>query len=235
MDQSSKDPVRFLKKRYYFCEQGVIVKPHERYIPALVQLYGLGERKERATPDIAIDRLEGEVVDQAEKKRFRSALGTLLYLSQDRPDVQNSVRNLAQFMSNPTKEAVKGIQHLILYLKGTESYGILLPYVRKDFSKLNELYDKHNEVEDGHVLECFTDSDWAGDRSSERHKRHSTSSVMIFVDKGLVHSLGAGRKSQFVFPVVRQSLQHVLEEWQKHFILQRFGGSYVKRHARWWQ
>ena len=27
-EQSPKDPVRFLKKRYYFCEQGVIVKPH---------------------------------------------------------------------------------------------------------------------------------------------------------------------------------------------------------------
>ena len=39
----------------------------------MVQLYGLGEKKERATPDITIDRLEGEVVDQAEKKRFRSA------------------------------------------------------------------------------------------------------------------------------------------------------------------
>ena len=120
--QSPKDPVRLLKKRYYLCEQGVIVKPHERYIPALVHLYGLEERKERATPDIAIDRFKGEAADQTEKKKFRSALGTLLYLSQDRPDVQNSVKNLAQFMSNPTKEAVKGIQHLILYLKGAESY-----------------------------------------------------------------------------------------------------------------
>ena len=27
-EQSPKDPVRFLKKHYYFCEQGVIVKPH---------------------------------------------------------------------------------------------------------------------------------------------------------------------------------------------------------------
>ena len=191
-EQSPKDPVRFLKKRYYFCEQGVIVKPHERYIPALVQLYGLGERKERATPDIAIDRLEGEVADQAKKKRFRSALGTLLYLSQDRPDVQNSVRNLAQFMSNPTKEAVKGIQHLILYLKGTESHGILLPYVRKDFSKLDELYDKHNEVENGHVLECFTDSDWAGDRSSQE-------ALNVFSDdlcgQGLAQSWSRTQKS----------------------------------------
>ena len=77
----------------------------------MARLYGLEERKERATPDIAIDRLEGEAADQTEKKMFRSALGTLLYLSQDRPDVQNSVRNLAQFMSNPTKEVCeKGFQ-----------------------------------------------------------------------------------------------------------------------------
>lgn len=50
-------------------------------------------------------------------------------------------------MSSPTKEAVKGVQHLILYLKGAASYGILLPYAEEDKrSKMDELYGKFSDA-----------------------------------------------------------------------------------------
>ena len=74
---------------------------------------------------------ESEELDEKGKFRFRSAtMGTLLYLSQDRIDLQHSVRHLSQFMSRPTVAADTAVKHVILYLKGAANMGILLGYNR---------------------------------------------------------------------------------------------------------
>jgi hypothetical protein len=85
-DQDDQDPVRFLKKRRYFTQAGVIISPHEKYADELVQLYGLQHRKQKTTPDVSGEIYESEELDGQGKHRFRSAMGTLLYLSQDRVD-----------------------------------------------------------------------------------------------------------------------------------------------------
>ena len=194
-DQSPKEAVRFLKKRHYFVEEGLVVCPHEKYIPGLIELYNLENKRAKVTPDIPKDNLESAELTELGKKRFRSAMGTLLYLSQDRVDVQHTVRNLSQFMSKPTVLADEGVRHLILYLKGTMEYGVLYAYNRKSKKKLDELYGKDGGEEDGHFLEVFSDADWAGDKSSAKMRRHSVSSVMLFLDGHLVLSWSRSQKS----------------------------------------
>ena len=66
-------------------------------------------------------------------------MGTLLYLSQDRIDIQHTVRGLAQYMSRPTVPADDAVKHLVLYLSGSEEYGLLYPYERRSNSKLDVL------------------------------------------------------------------------------------------------
>ena len=95
-DQDPKEPVRFLKERHFFTGGGVVISPHEKYIEELVKAHRLENRKPKATPDIALECLDGEELDEIEKHNFRSSMGTLLYLSQDRVDIQHSVRNLSQ-------------------------------------------------------------------------------------------------------------------------------------------
>ena len=121
----------------------------------------------------------------------------LLYVSQDRVDVQHGVRNLAQAMARPTVEAEPGLKHFILYLKGTENHGILLPYQQQFGSKLEETNGEHTKDADKKFssVEVFSDADWAGDQSSTSKRRRSVSSVMVFVNNCLIQSYSRSQKS----------------------------------------
>ena len=80
-------------------------------------------------PDVSGENLTCEELDEKGKHRFRSAMGTLLYLSQDRIDIQHSVRHvssLSQYMSPPTVAAEAAVRHVILHLKGPPDLGILI-------------------------------------------------------------------------------------------------------------
>eukprot|EP00435_Cladocopium_sp_Y103_P053460 s2990_g17.t1 len=69
-DQSPDDPVRFLKKRHFFTEAGVVISPHEKYCEELVQLYGLEGRNPKATPDMALENYESPELDDDGKSTF---------------------------------------------------------------------------------------------------------------------------------------------------------------------
>ena len=70
-----------------------------------------------------------------------------------------------------------------MYLMGTEDYGISLPYAKGQNSKLDEVFGKDVPGDEKHSLEIWSDSDWAGDKSSTKTRRHSVSSVMIFLNR----------------------------------------------------
>lgn len=123
-------------------------------------------------------------------------MGTLLYLSQDRPDLQHAVRNLTQFLARPTVAAEAGVKHIILYLKGTPDLGILLGYRVSNKDKLNEVRGDPGSLESGdEVVEVFTDADWAGDKSTQVRKRHSVSSALVYVNNRLICSWSRTQKS----------------------------------------
>eukprot|EP00435_Cladocopium_sp_Y103_P007835 s2794_g2.t1 len=161
-DQDPHEPIRFLKKRHFFTEAGIVISPHEKYTEELLKLYGLESRKAKATPDMACENYESPELNEEGKHTFRSAMGTLLYLSRDRVDLQHAVRHLSQFMAKPTTAAEAGVKHVIQYLKGTTELGILLSYnVQK--SKLDEVRGKPDGGYVGDLVEAFTDADWAGE------------------------------------------------------------------------
>eukprot|EP00435_Cladocopium_sp_Y103_P000040 s2725_g1.t1 len=198
-DQDPKEPVRFLKKRHFFTGAGVVISPLEKYIEGLVKAHKMENRKPKATPDIALDCLDGDELDDVDKHTFRSSMGTLLYLSQDRVDIQHAVRNLSQWMSRPTRPALDGVRHLVLYLKGTPTYGVFLPYTVASNSKLEEIHGKSSSCFDGERVEVFTDSDWAGlyiGRLWEFLVRKDVS-IAVVIDsssgKAFAQRLGVGR------------------------------------------
>ena len=89
--QDPNEPIRFLKKRHFFTQAGIVISPHERYTQDLLKLYSLEGRKSKSTPDVSCEDYDSQELDDAGKHRFRSAMGTLLYLSQDRVDLQHAV------------------------------------------------------------------------------------------------------------------------------------------------
>ena len=197
--QAEDDPARCLKKRHFFMAEaeGIVVLPREKYVPSLVELYHLSLRAGKATPESTQLDLEGapeDVLAGGDQHKFRSALGILLCISQDRVDIQHCVRNLSQFMASPTKKAEVELRHLILYLKRTEHYGILLPYTKYN-SKKAEVLRGQDDCAEQDALESWTDSDWAGDRSSKQKGRHSVSSAMIFLNGCLITAWSWSQKS----------------------------------------
>ena len=185
-DHDEQEPIRFLKGRHFFTMAGIVIR----------KLYGLEARKPRTTPDINGAVYDAKELDEKGKYKFRSAMRALLYLSQDRVDLQHAVRRLSQFMAEPTVSAGDGVKHLILYLKGTPDLGVLPLFRVPGKSKLDEVRGGSNSVEqEKELVEAFTDADWAGDKSTRARQRHSVSSALIFVDNRLVTSWSRTQKS----------------------------------------
>ena len=112
-------------------------------IPALLKIYREGAHQLKA------DGCE------LPPEQSRSALGVLLHVSQDRIDIQHAVQSLSRFTSKPTVEAEQAVKHLMLYLKGTQSYWILLPYFARFNTKKDELFGQVEEEKQKPTVEVF--------------------------------------------------------------------------------
>ena len=143
------EEVSYLKRKYVFLPEGIVVHSSEKYVKALVEVYGLGKLKEKATPehpDLMKEDRSRECTPEAAKKS-RSGVASILYLSQDRVDIQFATKALASAMSKPTQQAVKCLKHLILCLKGASARAVLLPYVAEGQKVISELNGSTSEAE----------------------------------------------------------------------------------------
>ena len=186
--------VQYLKKNIIITPDGIAIEPCKQYIPKLLELLHIENRREKSLPNHANletyhkDRiLENECLTGDLVRQFRGGLGLCLYLAQDRPDVQEAVRILSTYMGTPTVRALSALKHLTCYLKGTMEFGVFLSNC--DFgTKLEDHWcEKECSLEDpsSFTVECYCDSNWGGCKTTRR----STSSGMIFVNGSLVLSL----------------------------------------------
>ena len=187
-ERGSREQLQYFKQTYEFVEEGTLVsvsKKHYDY-EKLRGLYDLDRRKEKMMPEYQLLGSKDETKELAseEAKRFRSALGALLYMAQDRWDLQRSVKCLASHMAKPTEMAVKCLQQTLLYVKGTQNLSFLLRYSGSRRTMMDVLYQlpqseelEEKDHEEGckkknHIVEVFADADWASDKQA----RYSTSS-----------------------------------------------------------
>lgn len=121
-------------------------KPASTPLPAGLKLYRCSDE---------------QVADFArENKNYRSAVGSLMYLSQcTRPDLAYAVGVLSQHLERPGHEQWKAVIHVFRYLKGTINLGIV--YSGDDITTVAG--QRSFEMPQSHV-----DADWAGDRNTRR-------------------------------------------------------------------
>ncbi|CAE7496760.1 RE1 [Symbiodinium microadriaticum] len=178
------DEVGFLKKSYKLVRDDLlIIQPHPRHVERLVEMFGLGRSAPKASPmpttvtfdDVALDR----------STLFRTAVGILLYLQADVVEAQFGIRWLAQHMNKPTAGALRVLRHMILYLKGTSSYGIGFPVPTRG---VGITVQSKSGLD---VLETHTDADWAGDRE---HRR-SVSGCVITLNGHMLSSSSRTQKT----------------------------------------
>jgi hypothetical protein len=80
---------------------------------------------------------------------YLEGIGSVLYITQTRPDIQHSVGILPQFSANPGKAHIEAFKRLLRYLKGTAEFVLTL-----------------GSKDTGTDLIGWTDSDWAQDPNS---------------------------------------------------------------------
>ncbi|CAE7208532.1 unnamed protein product [Symbiodinium sp. CCMP2592] len=97
-----------------------------------------------------LDLTKVEELSAGDAARFRSAVGSAIYLSADRRDIQFAVKELARRMQNPRVCDWLAAETLARYLRATPRFGrvVVLDPASKSTALLN--------------LEVYSDSDWAG-------------------------------------------------------------------------
>jgi hypothetical protein len=90
-----------------------------------MKTFNMAELKPVSTPMSSVTSLgpneDGEVVDQRE---YRSMIGSLLYLTATRPDIQFTVGLCACFQASPCSSHRMVVQRVFRYLKHTSEFGI---------------------------------------------------------------------------------------------------------------
>ena len=100
-------------------------------------------------------------------------------------------------MSEPTHSAQKHLVHLVQYMAKTEGYHLVYRKTPRGLSNLHESIRNGSfdfsttPAKDHHLLEVFSDSDWAGRKDTRR----STSSGTIFLDGQCIYSFSRNQKS----------------------------------------
>lgn len=59
--------------------------------------------------------------------KYKRLVGRLLYLNFTRPDITHAVQKLSQFVGSPRQDHWTTTMHVLRYLKGSPSKGILFP------------------------------------------------------------------------------------------------------------
>jgi hypothetical protein len=98
--------------------------------------------------------------EEVEAKMYRSLVGSLRYLVHTRPDISFAVGYVSRFMEKPRQEQLAAVKHLLRYIAGTVSHGL----VYSKFTKGNNR------------ITGYLDSDFGGDVD----ERKSTTGVIFF-------------------------------------------------------
>ncbi|WVZ71036.1 hypothetical protein U9M48_019663 [Paspalum notatum var. saurae] len=136
-----------------------------KYTRDILKKFEMGDSKPMTTPmstNTALDADEdGEAVDQ---KEFRGMIGSLLYLTATRPDIQFAVCLCARYQASPRTSHRQAVKRIFRYLKFTPELGLW--------------YSSGSSLS----LRRFSDADHAGCRID----RKSTSSTFQLLRTSLV-------------------------------------------------
>ena len=135
--------------------RGIVYEADPRHVEIVVEQLGLQNAKPVATPGIKEEGRTQEDCDQPlseeEASKYRALVARYNYLSPDRPDISYSVKELARYMSAPTKGNWLQLKRLGRYLKGK-------PRVQIKFEWQKTLG----------VLRTYSDADLAGCKQSRK-------------------------------------------------------------------
>ena len=106
-----------------------------------------------ATPmDSNLKLLADDSSELVKATLYRQIIGSLMYLTNTRPDICFAVNTLSQYLVQPRRVHLVAPKHVMRYLKRTIDFGLY--------------YDGSHEYR----LYVYTDADWAGSISDRKTK-----------------------------------------------------------------
>ena len=179
---------QFLRRTYVEIEGGLKVMPG-KYAESMIEMYEekMGKAKVQKLPcGPEVLEADGSVELKAElASLYRSLVGCGIYLSQERPDVSYTIKELASTMSFPTTSSLRKLGKLIGYLKGTLGQHSILEMGEPGQGLICRT------MEARWIIETFSDSDWSGSKS---HRR-STSAAIHMLNGVVIFTSSRGQKS----------------------------------------
>ncbi len=182
---SETAPVKYLGREYLRVEtdgrRGFKVKHPKKYLDSCTDVLGVTGCKALTCPGdntVAVEagRVGRELTPASrhEHSLFRSGVGKLQFILEERTDLAYPVKRLSQKLAAPMLADMDKLKKVLRYLEGTKEDWQYMT-VNKDKSK----FSRGDKV----YIDQYVDTDWAGDTET----RKSTTSSFSFVDAFLLH------------------------------------------------
>ncbi|GKA38572.1 hypothetical protein Tco_0731123 [Tanacetum coccineum] len=150
-----------------------------KYALESLKKYGFDSCDPVDTPMVEKSKLDEDKKGKAiDPSHYRGMIGTLLYLTARRPDLQFAIYMCARYQARPTEKYLNAVKRIFQYLKGTVHRGLW--------------YSKDSSI----ALTAFADADHAGRQDTRR----STSGSMQLLGDRLV-SWSSKRQKALRYPV----------------------------------
>ena len=174
---SKEQDIRFLGKRLQLHDDNSIsISLEPSYWDNMLRPYNLHGENVKIVTTTCLEQQplqEKEKLDPQQNKMFRTTVGQLIWASLDRPDLMYCARLHSSRLEGPTERDLRSLKHTLRYLMGTTHYKLFIGKGLADYLPTN-----HNGfvtfplgIPQNNIpldLRCYTDSDWAGDKTTRR-------------------------------------------------------------------
>ena len=145
-------------------ENGIFIS-QAKYVNQVLERFNMQECKATITPTVMGLKLSrNDSSKDFDPSLYKSIVGSLMYLTANRPDIMHAVSLIFRFMEKPKEAHWQATKRILRYVKGTKRFGIL--YTASENSE----------------LVGYTDNDWAG----SVYDRKSTSGYVFHMGSGAI-------------------------------------------------
>ena len=115
--------------------KGEIFISQEKYLEDLLKRFQMNNCKPISTPMAFNEKLHlDDGAEKVDARNYRSLVGSLIYLTNTRPNIVQPINLISRFMNEPSKTHLKAAKRILCYLKCTKKLGI--KYVKEKDNKL---------------------------------------------------------------------------------------------------
>ena len=118
------------------------MEANPKYIRNVINVLGLEEAKPVMTPSVKRTPTTESLVELEGERRamYRTVVGKLLYMCQERADVMYSVKETARKITCPTESDEMNLKRFVRYLKGGPSAKSLIEIINYTFKVRERVY-----------------------------------------------------------------------------------------------